>query len=74
MYSASGALSQVILGKRNQRTQVKVSETQKNRHILLMRKVITAGTEVSNAVYSYQMAVAKENTRKQQIETLGEGS
>ena len=71
MYSASGALSQVILGKGTKRTQVKVSETQKEQAYLTYEKsVITAGTEVSNALYSYQMAVAKENTRKQQIETL----
>ena len=71
MYSASGALSQVILGKGTKRTQVKVSETQKEQAYLTYEKsVITAGTEVSNALYSYQMAVAKKTPESNRLKHL----
>lgn len=71
MYSASGVLNQVILDKGAKRAQLKVSDAQKEQAYLAYEKsVLTAGSEVSNALYSYQKAVAKEYTRKQQIETL----
>lgn len=71
MYSASGALNQVVFGKGTKKTQVKVSAAQKEQAYLAYEKsVMNAGNEVSNALYSYEKAVAKETTRKHQIETL----
>ncbi|QCX54034.1 TolC family protein [Elizabethkingia sp. JS20170427COW] len=71
MYSASGALSQVIFGKGAKKTQVKVTDLEKQAaYIAYENSIVTAGNEVSNALYSYQAALKKEETRKLQIETL----
>ena len=71
MYSAGGALTQVVFGKGAKKTQVEVTDlAQQMAYIAYEKSIVSAGNEVSNAMYSYQSAVDKEGTRKKQIETL----
>ncbi|NAW51757.1 efflux transporter outer membrane subunit [Elizabethkingia argentiflava] len=70
-YSVNAALNQVILEKGNLRTQIKITAAQREQAYWAYEKsVINAGNEVSNALYSYQLARAKEGSREKQIKSL----
>lgn len=66
-----GGLTQPIFnqGLNKQRLR-KAQATQQEMLFTFEKTVLTAGQEVSNALYSYQMAIEKEKTRKTQIESL----
>lgn len=70
-YTAGGTLTQNIFQMGNRKTQVKVMEARKMQAYYTFEKtLLTAGSEVSNALLSYQKAREKETTRQLQIQSL----
>lgn len=70
-YTVGGTLTQNIFQMGNRKTQVKVMEARKMQAYYTFEKtLLTAGSEVSNALLSYQKAKEKEDTRQLQIQSL----
>lgn len=70
-YTAGGTLTQNIFQMGNRKAQVKIMEARKMQAYYTFEKtLLTAGSEVSNALLSYEKAKEKESTRMLQIETL----
>lgn len=70
-YSVAGGLTQPILNKGANRANLKTAEA--NQRIALnsfYKTLLTAGQEVSNAIYKYQAGVDKELSRNEQIVSL----
>lgn len=70
-YTAGGALTQNIFQQGSRKTQVKVTEARKQQAYFTFEKtLLTAGSEVSNALITYNKAKGKESTRQLQIQSL----
>ena len=70
-YTAGGTLTQNIFQMGNRKAQVKIMEARKMQAYYTFEKtLLTAGSEVSNALLSYQKAREKETTRQLQIQSL----
>ncbi len=70
-YTIGGTLTQNIFQQGNRKTQVKIMEARKEQAYLGFEKsLLTAGSEVSNALVTYEKAKSKEATRQLQIESL----
>lgn len=69
--SLTGGLMQPIFNKGANKTRLKVALEQQQQAVLSFQTaVLTAGQEVSNAMYSYQKASEKKITRASQLENL----
>ncbi len=70
-YTAGGTLTQNIFQMGNRKAQVKIMEARKMQAYYTFEKtLLTAGSEVSNSILSYQKAKEKETTRQLQIQSL----
>ncbi|RYG16793.1 MAG: efflux transporter outer membrane subunit [Chitinophagaceae bacterium] len=70
-YNLVGGLTQPILARGQNKARLKTAEA--NRQIAFLafqQSLLTGGQEVSNALYAYQTAVQKEETRVKQIASL----
>ncbi|MNK08714.1 Outer membrane protein OprM precursor [compost metagenome] len=70
-YSIVGGLTQPIFNKgQNKARLTSAKAAQQESYFAFQKSVLTAGSEVSNALYAYQTAVEKETSRAKQIESL----
>lgn len=66
-----GGLTQPIFNQGLNRQRLKISQAQQEEYLAAYKKIIlTAGQEISDALYSYQAAVDKMGIRSQQIAYL----
>ncbi|WP_334124352.1 TolC family protein [Empedobacter brevis] len=69
--SLIGGLTQPIFNKGLNKQRLQVAEaTQQEAYYTFQNTLLTAGQEVSDALYAYQMALEKENIREGQISDL----
>lgn len=67
----SGNLSQVIFNRGQLQMQLKVAEAQQMQaYYTFQRSLLTAGQEVSDALFAYETAIEKQGTRARQIASL----
>lgn len=70
-YSIIGGLTQPIFNQGKNKLRLTTAQSQQlQAYNNFQQSLLTAGQEVSNALYSYEMAVAKEDSRAKQIEAL----
>jgi multidrug efflux system outer membrane protein len=70
-YTVGGTLTQNIFQQGNRKAQVRVTEARKQQaYFTFQQTLLTAGSEVSNSLLSYQKAKEKETTRQLQIQSL----
>jgi len=70
-YSIIGGLTQPIFNQGINKTRLTTAQSQQlQAYNNFQQSLLTAGQEVSNALYAYQMAVEKEDSRAKQIEAL----
>jgi outer membrane protein, multidrug efflux system len=70
-YNLVGGLTEPIFNQRQNKTRLHVAQAQQKEAFYAYQKsLLTAGAEVSNALYAWQNAVEKQNTRRGQIESL----
>ncbi|MCG2792623.1 MAG: efflux transporter outer membrane subunit [Weeksellaceae bacterium] len=70
-YTVGGSLTQNIFQQGNRKAQVRITEARKQQaYFTFQNTLLTAGSEVSNALLSYQKAKEKESTRLLQIRSL----
>ncbi|MDR6763169.1 NodT family efflux transporter outer membrane factor (OMF) lipoprotein [Flavobacterium sp. 2755] len=70
-YSIIGGLTQPIFNQGKNKLRLTTAQSQQlQAYNKFQQSLLTAGQEVSNALYAYQMAVEKEDSRQKQIEAL----
>lgn len=70
-YSIIGGLTQPLFNQGLNKMRLTTAQSQQlQAYNNFQQSLLTAGQEVSNALYSYQMAVEKEDSRQKQIEAL----
>ncbi|QSW88682.1 efflux transporter outer membrane subunit [Flavobacterium endoglycinae] len=70
-YSIIGGLTQPIFNQGKNKLRLTTAQSQQlQAYNNFQQSLLTAGSEVSDALYSYQMAVEKEDSRAKQIEAL----
>jgi outer membrane protein, multidrug efflux system len=70
-YSIIGGLTQPIFNQGLNKTRLTTAQSkQLQAYNNFQQSLLTAGQEVSNALYAYQMAVEKQDSREKQIEAL----
>ncbi|MDR7212389.1 efflux transporter outer membrane subunit [Flavobacterium piscis] len=70
-YSLIGGLTQPIFNQGINKTRLTTTQSQQvQAYNDFQQSLLTAGQEVSNALYSYQMAVEKQDSREKQIAAL----
>ncbi|WP_421945255.1 efflux transporter outer membrane subunit [Pedobacter sp.] len=70
-YNIVGGLTQPIFAKGQNRARLRTAEaTQQQAFYTFQQTLLTGGQEVSNALYAYQTATEKEETRAKQIASL----
>lgn len=70
-YSIIGGLTQPIFNQGKNKLRLTTAQSQQlQAYNNFQQSLLTAGQEVSNALYAYQMAVEKEDSRQKQIEAL----
>lgn len=70
-YSIVGGLTQPIFAKGENRARLRTAKAeQEQAYYAFQQSVLTAGSEVSNALYAYQTAVEKQTSRTKQLEAL----
>lgn len=70
-YNLVGGLTQPIFAKGQNKARLKTAEAQQQMAFYAFQQVLlTSGSEVSNALYSYQTAVEKQETRAKQVASL----
>lgn len=66
-----GGITQPIFNQRKVKTQYEVAKAQQEQALLQFKKsLLTAGNEVSDALYSYHAETEKINYRKEEVEAL----
>jgi outer membrane protein, multidrug efflux system len=71
LYNLIGGLSQPIFNNGQLRANYKIAQAnQQQAYNTFKQSLFNAGEEVSNALYSYQMAESKSLSRKKQLEAL----
>ncbi|SEW21939.1 efflux transporter, outer membrane factor (OMF) lipoprotein, NodT family [Chitinophaga sp. YR573] len=69
--SIAGSLTQPIFNQGLNKQRLRVAEANREEYLATFRQtLLTAGQEVSNALYDYQAAIDKANIRSQQIDYL----
>jgi NodT family efflux transporter outer membrane factor (OMF) lipoprotein len=67
-----GSISQPIFAKKQLIGQLKIRKAQEEEAFLGFQKaVLTASTEVSDVLFAYKSSISKNDTRTQQVESLG---
>ncbi|GAA4923844.1 TolC family protein [Mucilaginibacter defluvii] len=70
-YNIVGGLTQPIFAKGENRARLRTAKAQQEQaYYAFQQSVLTAGSEVSNALYAYQTAVEKQTSRAKQLEAL----
>jgi len=70
-YSIIGGLTQPLFNQGINKARLTTAQSQQLQALNnFQQSLLVAGQEVSNSLYSYQMAVEKEESRKKQIESL----
>ena len=70
-YNLVGGLTQPIFARGQNKARLKTAEAQQQiAFFAFQQSLLTSGQEVSNALYAYQTAVEKEDTRAKQIASL----
>lgn len=70
-YSIIGGLTQPLFNQGINKARLTTAQSQQLQALNnFQQSLLIAGQEVSNALYSYQMAVEKEDSRRKQIESL----
>mgnify|MGYP003584279591 FL=1 len=70
-YSIIGGLTQPIFNQGKNKVRLTTAQSQQlQAYNNFQLRLLTAGQEVSNALYAYQMAVEKQDSREKQIEAL----
>lgn len=70
-YNLVGGITQPIFNRGAIRTNYKVSKLQQEQALnIFQQAILTAGQEVSNALYAYQTSLDKQTTRAKQIVAL----
>ncbi len=70
-YSIIGGLTQPLFNQGLNKMRLTTAQSQQlQAYNNFQQSLLVAGQEVSNALYSYEMAVEKEDSRKKQIEAL----
>lgn len=70
-YNLVGGLTQPIFAKGQNKARLRTAEAQQLQAFYTFQQtLLTGGQEVSNALYAYQTAVEKEETRSKQIASL----
>ncbi|RYG10102.1 MAG: TolC family protein, partial [Chitinophagaceae bacterium] len=70
-YNLIGGLTQPIFAKGQNKARLKTAQAQQQIAFYAFQQVLlTSGSEVSNALYSYQTAAEKQETRAKQIASL----
>ncbi|PXY46664.1 efflux transporter outer membrane subunit [Flavobacterium hydrophilum] len=70
-YSIIGGLTQPIFNQGLNKMRLTTAQSQQlQAYNNFQQSLLTAGQEVSNALYAYQMAVEKQESREKQIESL----
>lgn len=70
-YSIIGGLTQPIFSQGENRARLRTAKAQQEQaYYAFQQSVLTAGSEVSNALYAYQTAVEKQTSRAKQLEAL----
>jgi len=70
-YSLAAGLTQPIFAKGTNKARLRTAEAQREMALQSFYKsLLVAGQEVSDALFSYEMALEKEATRRKQIESL----
>ncbi|OXB04376.1 efflux transporter outer membrane subunit [Flavobacterium pectinovorum] len=70
-YSIIGGLTQPLFNQGLNKARLTTAQSQQLQALnSFQQSLLIAGQEVSNAMYSYQMAVEKEDSREKQIESL----
>ncbi|KFF03482.1 efflux transporter outer membrane subunit [Flavobacterium reichenbachii] len=70
-YSIIGGLTQPIFNQGNNKLRLTNAQSQQlQAYNNFQQRLLVAGQEVSNALYSYQMAVEKQDSREKQIAAL----
>ena len=70
-YSIIGGLTQPLFNQGLNKARLTTAQSQQLQALnSFQQSLLVAGQEVSNAMYSYQMAVEKEDSRQKQIESL----
>lgn len=66
-----GNIAQPLFAKKQLTTQLKVAKAEEQAALLTFEKtVLSAGKEVSDILYTYESSLKKNETRKQQVESL----
>jgi len=70
-YNIVGGLTQPIFNKGLNKSRLRVAQAQQQEsYYAFQQSLLTAGGEVSNALYAYQAAVEKQNSRAKQLKAL----
>jgi outer membrane protein, multidrug efflux system len=70
-YSLVGGLTQPIFSKGENRANYNIAKAKQQQAFYGFQKtILTAGTEVSDALYAYQMELTKEDARTKQLQAL----
>jgi NodT family efflux transporter outer membrane factor (OMF) lipoprotein len=70
-YNIVGGLTEPIFNKRQNKTRLRIAQAQQREAFYAYQKaLLNAGAEVSNTLYSYQTALDKQGTRRDQITSL----
>jgi len=70
-YNLIGGLTQPIFNQRQNKTRLRVARAQQQEAFYTYQKtLLTAGSEVSNSLYSYQTALDKQGLRQDEIKSL----
>lgn len=70
-YNLVGGLTQPIFNKGQNKSRYHIAQAQQAEAFnTFQQTILTAGQEVSNALYSYQNAVSKQQTRDKQVKAL----
>lgn len=70
-YSLVGGLTQPIFNKGENKARLRTAQAQQqSAYYAFQKSLLTAGGEVSNALFAYQAAVEKQSTRANQLKSL----
>jgi multidrug efflux system outer membrane protein len=70
-YNFVGGLAQPIFNRGLNKSRLRIAQAQQQEaYYAFQRSLLTAGGEVSNALYAYQTAVEKQNARANQLKAL----
>lgn len=70
-YNVIGGLTQPIFNKGQNKARLRIAQAQQEQaYYAYQQSLLTAGAEVSNALYRYQTALEKQSSRSNQLQSL----